>query len=109
MQQVLMSTNLNPADFEGNPTLWLNSQLKDARSQLQDQRHQNQNLQIELRALNDKRNNERKELSLAQEKVAESVGHNRLLCSNIEQLKIDFTNCLNQRQGLEKMHEQSEL
>jgi hypothetical protein len=46
---------------------------------------------------------------MAQEKVAESIGHNRQLCSSIEQMKIDFTNCLNHKQGLEKMHEQSEM
>lgn len=39
--------------------LWLNSQLKDAKSQLFDLRHQVQNYSIELRAINDKRDLER--------------------------------------------------
>ena len=42
MNQVLMNINngdpaavgINPNDFNGNPMLWLNSQLKDAKSQL---------------------------------------------------------------------------
>jgi predicted XRE-type DNA-binding protein len=66
-------------------------------------------LQIELRAINDKRNLERKELAIAQEKIAEAIGHNRQLCSTIEQMKIDFANCLNHKQGLEKVNEQLEM
>ena len=53
--------------------LWLNSQLKDAKSQLFDLRHQVQNYSIELRAINDKRDMERKEMLLAQEKLAETM------------------------------------
>lgn len=116
MNQVLINFNngdaaavgINPNDLNGNPMLWLNSQLKDAKSQLQDMRHQNQNFMIELRALNDKRDMERKDLVLAQEKLAEQIGQNRSLYQNQEQLKIELTNQVNTRQGLEKICEQSE-
>lgn len=57
--------------------LWLNSQLKDAKSQLFDLRQQVQNYSIELRAMSDKREMERKELVLAQEKLAESIANMR--------------------------------
>lgn len=51
---------------------------------------------------------ERKELILQQEKLAESIGQNRSLYSSLEQLKIEFTNQVNTKQGLEKICEQSE-
>ena len=79
-----MDQNSNATDLNGNPAIWLNAQLKDAKSALQDMRHQNQNLQVEIRAINDKRMHEGKELAMAQEKMAELIGHNRQLCSNIE-------------------------
>ena len=67
-----------------NTALWLNSQLKDAKSQLVDLRHQNQNLHIELRGLNDKRVMEQKELAIAQDKLAESIGLSRRLQTNLD-------------------------
>ena len=67
-----------------NENIWLNSQLKDAKAQLQDLRRVNQNLHIEIRALNDKRNLECKELGVAQERLAESIVHSRNLMANLD-------------------------
>ena len=53
--------------------------MKDAKSQLFDLRHQIQNYTIEIRAINDKRDMERKELAVAQEKLAESISASRQL------------------------------
>lgn len=66
-------------DGQNATTLWLNSQLKDAKSQLFDLRHQIQNYNIEIRAINDKRDMERKELAVAQEKLAETISASRQL------------------------------
>ena len=40
LQQAIQSHG-GDASNSGNPVLWLNSQIKDAKSQLQDLRHQN--------------------------------------------------------------------
>jgi predicted RNase H-like nuclease (RuvC/YqgF family) len=61
--------------------VWLNGQLKDAKSQIQDLRNVNQNLHIQIREMNDKRSQETNELLKAQERLAESITYSRNLQS----------------------------
>lgn len=74
-----------------------------------DLRHQIQNYNIEIRAINDKRDMERKELAVAQEKLAESISASRQLEQRYEQMKVELQNMINTKNGMEKLQEQSEM
>ena len=62
-----------------------------------------------MRAINDKRDIERKELLVAQEKLAETVAQMRQIQSNCDQAKVELANAINMKQGIEKLNEQAEM
>lgn len=72
-------------------------------------RYLNQNQLVELRALQDKRKMEQKEIALAQDKLADSIRVTRSLQSTVDTLKTDMTNQVNIRQSLEKFQEQQNM
>lgn len=59
--------------------------------------------------MNDKRNMESKDLAMAQERLAESIIFSRNLQAQLDQVKIDLTNQVNTKQGIQKLLEQLEM
>lgn len=52
---------------------------------------------------------ERKELAVAQEKLAETISASRQLEQRYDQMKIELQNMINTKNGMEKLQEQSEM
>mmetsp|Transcript_18048 Transcript_18048/g.30773 ORF Transcript_18048/g.30773 Transcript_18048/m.30773 type:complete len:292 (+) Transcript_18048:544-1419(+) len=97
----------NPQSQPPQSQQWSSNELKEAKMQIQDLRHQNQNLLIEIRGAKDRVTQERKDFLQLKDKLAEQIQKNRQLTLDMEQIKADFKSTIQQKQSCEQFSQQS--